>query len=436
MSAFTLLFAFGILSFGIRNLTLLKSISLVVLVAATYFALSGYALPLNGFAQSSGVALFELVMFVVLAAFILNEDESITITQTLFIATASVALLESQTLINFIISFEALSIISFVLVANIKNESQASGAIKMFIAGSIATALIVLGTTLYLFEGHSLNASLADVDLFGSIGLWIMLLGLFYKLTIVPMHTWAAESYALIKASHAALLSGVAKSVAALAIFKTFTPFLLQNFEFNTPIFITLALITMTLGNFLALFQKRVAKILAYSSIAHAGYMLLAFVAVKSGYASTGLLYIAIAYLFMQSALFMLIGKISTNSRSLSLDNLKGLGNKDRVVSLLFTVQLFSLAGVPLLAGFLSKAILVYSVVDAGFVLVALVTLLNSALSVAYYAWIVKHIYFDEVTVSYELKELHFAPLVAQFILLGGTLYFGIFAGSVFGIIL
>jgi len=436
MSAFTLLFAFGILSFGIRNLTLLKILSLIVLVGASYFALNAYSLPLHGFAQSSGIALFELIIFIVLAAFILNEEEHITITQSIFIATASVALLESQTLINFIISFEALSIISFVLVANIKNESEASGAVKMFIAGSIATALIVLGTTFYLFEGHSLNASLEDVHIFGTVGLWIMLLGLFYKLTIVPMHTWAADSYAQIKASHAALLSGLAKSVAALAIFKTFTPFLLQNFEFNTPILVALALITMTLGNFLALFQKRVVKILAYSSIAHAGYMLLAFIAVKSGYAPTGLLYIAIAYVFMQTALFMLIGKLSNNSRTLTLENLKGLGEKDKIVSLLFTVQLFSLAGVPLLAGFLSKAVLVYAVVDADFPLVALVTLLNSALSVAYYAWIVKHIYFDEVSVNYNLKKLKFTPLAAQFMLLAGTIYFGIFALDVFKIVL
>jgi len=436
MSAFTLLFAFGILSFGIRNLTLLKTLSLLVLVSASYFTLHAYALPLQGFAQSSGVALFELIMFIVLAAFVLNEEEHITITQSFFIGTASIALLESHTLINFIISFEALSIISFVLVANIKNESEASGAVKMFIAGSIATALIVLGTTFYLFEGHSLNASLEDVDIFGSIGLWIMLLGLFYKLTIVPMHSWAADSYASIKASHAALLSALAKSVAVLAIFQTFSPFLLQNFAFNTPILITLALITMTLGNFLALFQKRVAKILAYSSIAHAGYMLLAFVAVKSGYAPTGLLYIAIAYIFMQSALFMLIGKISKNSTALTLEDLQGLGEKDKIVSLIFTLQLFSLAGVPLLAGFLSKAVLVYAVVDAGFPLVALVTLLNSALSVAYYAWIVKHIYFDTANISYNLQELKLSSLLAQFILLTGTLYFGMFALELFHVTL
>lgn len=436
MSAFTLLFAFSILSFGIRKQSLLKLFSLIVLALGAYFALHAYPIPLNGFHLSNGIAFFELILFIFLGASVLNEDENINITQMLFIGTASIALLESNTILNFIISFESLSIISFVLVANIKNASQASGAVKMFIAGSIATALIVFGTAFYLFEGHALNAAVAPTETFGTIGLWIMLLGLFYKLTIVPMHSWAADSYAQIKASNAALLSGLAKTVAAIAVFKTFSPFLLQNIAFNMPILITFAIITMTLGNFLALFQKRVAKILAYSSIAHAGYMLLAFVAVKSSYASTGLLYIAIAYIFMQSALFMLIGNISKDSTKLSLDDLRGLGEKDKLVALLFAIQLFSLAGVPLLAGFISKAVLVYAVVDVNLPIVALITLLNSALSVAYYAWIVKHIYFDDVNVDFNLKSLNAAPLLSQFILLGGTLYFGVFALGIFKVLI
>ena len=436
MSAFTTLFAFGLLSFAIRSRLLLKLLSLLVLVVAGYLALNSYTLPLNGFSLTSGVALFEVVLFIVLGAAILNEDENINVTQTIFIGTASVALLESNTLLNFIISFEALSIISFVLVANVKNATEASGAVKMFIAGSIATAFIVLGAAFYLFENHPLNATLENVEMFGTVGLWLMLMGLFYKLTIVPMHTWAADSYAEIKASHAALLSGAAKTVAAIAVFKTFSPFLLQNLEFNTPILVALAIITMTLGNFLALFAKKVSKILAYSSIAHAGYMLLAFVAVKSGYASTSLLYVAIAYVFTQSALFTLLGNLRKDASELTLEDLKGLGSKDKIVALIFTIQLFSLAGVPLLAGFISKAVLVYAVVDANLPIVALLTLLNSALSVAYYAWIIKHIYFDEASLAYDLKSLNVAPLVAQLVLLGGTIYFGVFAFGVFNVAL
>jgi len=434
VSPFVILFITAIFSFALRSHMMLKLFSLLGLLVAGYFL--GTPMELIGFESSSGVVLFEAILLIVLAAAILSEVESINITQTLFIGTASLALLESHTLINFVISFEALSIISFVLVSHIDNRSAATGAVKMFISGSIATAFILLGTALYLFEGHMLNAPIQEVGVYGVAGLWIMLMGIFYKLTIVPMHTWAADSYAEVKPSHAALLSGVAKSVAVIAVFTTFSPFLLQELALNRPVLIALAIITMTLGNVLALFQKRVGKILSYSSIAHAGYMLLAFVAIESSYATTAILYVAIAYIFMQTALFMLLDRVGEGRSDLTLDDLKGLGSKDKLVALLFSVQLFSLAGIPLLAGFLSKAVLVYAVVDVDLPIVALVTLLNSALSVGYYAWIVKHIYFEDASTTYRLQSVRVSALLAQFILLAGTLYFGVYAASIFEVAL
>lgn len=432
MSSFTLLFILSLISFALRNQVILKAFALIGLVIAGYMAFHAYPLPLEGFSQSGSTMLFEIILFIVTGAYIFAEEERINITQALFLSTASVALLESATVLSFILSFESLSIISFVIVSHIKTATQAQGAMKMFIAGSIATALIVLGASFYLFEGHSLTTALGKVEVFGSVGIWIMFLGLFYKLTIVPMHTWAADSYAQIKPSHAALLSGIAKTVAFLAVFKIFTPFLLEAKMLDNTLLIAFALITMTLGNLLALYQKQITKILSYSSIAHAGYMMLAFVAVKSSYASTALLYIAIAYIFMQTALFMLIDKIANGSTTLFLDDLKGYVTQDKTASLIFTVQLFSLAGIPLLAGFLSKAILVYAVVDVDLPLVALLTLLNSALSVGYYAWIVKHIYFDTSTKESDLIPLRGMSLYSQIILITGTLYFGIFAYTVF----
>jgi len=437
MSAFVILFLAALLSFAIHRLPLLKLLSIVALAVSGYLALTHHATPLMGFALTSGVALFELLVFIVLGAVILGEEEGIDITQTLFIAAASVLVVESNTFLSFILSFEALSIISFVLVSNIKDSTQATGALKMFIAGAVATGLIVLGVTLYSFEGHSLGGAIdTQVKVFGTLGLWIVLMGLFYKLTIVPMHTWAADSYAQIKPSHAAILSGVVKSVAVIGTFKIFAPYLSANLSLGTPILVLLALLTMTLGNFLALFQTNIGKILSYSSIAHGGYMLLGFVAVGSSYASTGVLYGAIAYIFMQTALFLLVDRLANSSTKLTLDDLKGLATRDKLVALFLTIQLFSLAGIPLLAGFLGKAVLVYAVVDVNLTLVALITLLNSALSVAYYAWIIKHIYFDAPHTQTQITKVGRLPIIAQTILLFGTLYFGIFAYSVFAVVL
>ena len=437
MSAFVILFASALFSFGIHKLSILKSLGMTALAVAGVLAVLGYTTPLNGFSSSSAIQLFEVMVFIVLGAVILSEDENINITQSLFIAAASVLVLESATLLTFVISFEALSIISFILVSNIKDATQAEGAVKMFISGAIATGLIVLGLTLYALEGHSLNEAVnPKAGIFGTLGLWVMLMGLFYKLTIVPMHSWAADSYAQVRPSHAAILSGVAKTVVVIATFYIFSPFILENLSFNTPILVVLSVATMTLGNVLALFQKKIGKILSYSSIAHAGYMLLAFAAVQSSYASTGLLYIAIAYIFMQTALFLLLDKLSNGASDMTLEDFKGLADKDKLSALFFTIQLFSLAGIPLLAGFISKAVLVYAVVDANLTIVALIALLNSALSVAYYAWIIKHIYFDEANRKNKIASVQKMPLIAQTVLLAGTLYFGVFAYSVFSVTL
>jgi len=393
---------------------------------------SGASIGLSGFESSEAIKLFELILQIVLLALVLHEKDDTTITQTLFIGTASIALLQSHTVLTFLIAFEALSIISIVLVSNIKNADQAEGAVKMFIAGAIATGILLLGAAFYLMGGGSLEEGInIHSSSFALVGVFMMLFGVFYKLTIVPMHGWAADTYALVRPSHAAILTGVAKTVVAVAAFRIFAPFLSEQIELSLPLLVVLAVITMTLGNFLALFQTKISRILAYSSIAHAGYMLLAFAAVKSEYASTGLLYMAIAYIFMQTAVFLVLDILRKKYDVTTLDDLKGLAKENGLLAFFFTVQLLSLAGIPLLAGFLGKAVVFYAGVDAGLWYVVLIALLNSALSVGYYAWIIKHLYFDE-SVEKNRGSNEKLPMLSQVILLAGTLYFGVFASLVF----
>ncbi len=437
MSLFALLFGGALVSPLIKNMALLKLFALLILLWSGYALSQGAGVGLVFFEQSSYVRLFEAVVLIVSAALILHLDKEDhgTITQLLFIAAASMALLESTTLLSFVITFEAVSIISFVLVSNIKDATQAEGAIKMFFAGALASGIILFGLGLFAVSGHDFNASALSVDdTFGMIALFIILIGIFYKLTIFPMHTWAADTYAQVSHTNAAILSAIVKTVVALATFKIFMPFLAQLGEMPIYLLAALAVITMTLGNILALYQKSIARILAYSSIAHAGYMLIPFAAVASTYAPTGLLYIAVAYIFMQSAVFLVLEILRKELEIKTLDDLKGLGQKNPLYALLFTVQLFSLAGIPLLAGFIAKAVAFYAGVDAGLWPLIMIALLNSALSVGYYAWIVKHIYFDEAQTKGVITG-RFTALLGQLILLGGTIYFGVIAADIFGVL-
>lgn len=438
MSPFALLFGAALLSPIVTHTRWLKGLSLLILAIAGFNLSLGGGVDLTYFAQTDAIRFVEGIVLMVAAAIVLhlNEDDHGTLTQLLFIVAASMALLESTTLLSFIITFEAMSIISFVLVSNIKTEKQAEGAIKLFFTGATATGIILFGLALFTLSGHSIDAPLeALYEPFVLIALLVIFIGILYKLTIFPMHAWAADSYAQVSHTNAAILSALIKSVVAVATFHIVSPLLTQ---LNTPSIYglaTLAVITMTLGNMLALYQKNIARILAYSSIAHAGYMLIPFAAIASQFAYTGIVYLAIAYSFMQTAVFLILARLHKDSNIEILDDLKGLAQRNPLYALLLSVQLLSLAGIPLLAGFMSKAVAFYAGVDAGLWLFVLIALLNSALSVGYYAWIIKQMYFDAPTNEKVIpNQLSF--VLGELILLAGTVYFGIVAGDIFRVII
>jgi len=376
--------------------------------------------------------IFEYILEIVIFAVILSEDEDANITQILFVITSSILLIDATNLLSFVIAFEVLSLVSVILVSYAKTKEQIKGAIKLYIASAISTAFIFLGLMFYSIGGGELMKPISTTpNHFELIGIFILLAGAFYKLTIVPFHSWAIDTYALVRHSSGAVLSGVIKSVVAFSLFQLVAPFLDAQLQLSNNILIPLAIITMTLGNFLALFEKRLAKIFSYSSIAHAGYMLLIFVAVRSEFSHIGVLYMTVAYMFMQTASFLILDILRDRYSIKTLEDLKGFSTQHKTLSALFSIQILSLSGIPLLAGFLAKAVVFYALVDSGYWVVALIALLNSALSVGYYIWILKSIYFDT---NQKPKILISIPnkILAQAILASGTIYFGILAGGLF----
>ncbi len=421
-----------------RNMVFAKLFATAAFAWAIFNVVQGHGIGLKYFELNSYVQLFEIVTLLVLGAATLtfSGTERPFIPQNLFIAAASLAILETNNFLIYIVLFEVIAIISYVFAANLRTKTQAEGAIKMFIAGATASGVILFGFAMFAMVTTSFDYDkMAIVGNFTLIAITIMLAGIFYKLTIVPMHAWGADAYSQVNHSAAGILSGVIKTVVVIATFKAFHTFLIAYSDMTVIIFSFFAVLTMTVGNFMALFQKNVAKILAFSSIAHAGYMLIPFAAVLSIYAPVALLYLGIAYMFMQTSVFLILNDLKREAGVVNLDDLKGLSSRAPLHSLMFTIQLFSLAGIPFLAGFVSKAVAFYAGVDAGLWPIVLVALLNSALSVGYYAWIVKHIYFDESMPGQRRNiPMSAGSLIGQIILLSGTLYFGIVAANVFAV--
>jgi len=437
--SFIVLIAAGLLVplFYRNNIFIAKTIAVIAFILSAYFIMIGESLNsiFPYFVLNKATIIMELAMLATLAAvsLALTGFERPLIAQMLFIAGVSLALLETNNFFLFIVLFEVLAIISYVLVANIRNFYNAEGAIKAFIAGAVASGIILLGFALFSFTTDSFNYSDMNVSgKFTLIAVAIMLAGIFYKLTIVPMHGWAADAYSQVNHAAAAILSGVIKSVVLVATFKAFYKFMIFYPLATILIFSFFAIVTMTLANFMALWQKRVSKILAYSSIAHSGYAIIPFAAAASAYSYAGVLYYAVAYIFMQTSVFLILNDLRREAGVKYLEDLKGIGKRAPLHSLFFTIQLFSLAGIPLLAGFLSKAVAFYAGVDAGLWAIVLIAALNSALAVGYYAWIVKHIYFDETSNNSQIK-MSPGSLIGQLILLVGTVYFGIVASDILG---
>ncbi|QCT94164.1 NADH-quinone oxidoreductase subunit N [Caminibacter mediatlanticus TB-2] len=435
--SFIILIAAGLIVpiFYRSNIVIAKLIAVIAFLLSAYFIYVGNSLNsiFPFFAVDKATMIMEFVLLATLAAvtLALTGFERPLIAQMLFLAGASLAFVETNNFFLYIVLFEVIAIISYILVANIRNFYNAEGAIKAFIAGAVASGVILLGFALYSFVTDSFIYSEMNVGgKYTLIAVAIMLAGIFYKLTVVPMHGWAADAYSQVNHAAAAILSGVIKSVVLFATFKAFYKFFVEYPTATILIFSFFAIITMTLANFMALWQKRISKILAYSSIAHSGYALIPFAAAASAYSYAGVLYYAVAYIFMQTSVFLILNDLRRELGVKYLEDIKGLYKKAPLHSLLFTIQIFSLAGIPLLAGFLSKAVAFYAGIDVGLWPIVLVALLNSALAVGYYVWIIKHIYFDEPKSS-ETISMSFGSLLGQLILLAGTIYFGIIATDI-----
>lgn len=280
---------------------------------------------------------------------------------------------------------------AFALVAYPRNDAATEAAMKFFVFASVTGGVMIFGLT-YWFgaTGSTLLADLAGLDktpLAAAVGLIAVIVGLGYKASLVPFHFWAPDAYEGAPLSVAAYLSVVPKIGAIFALVQVVRdlpvsggwPFLLA----------AVSVLTMTVGYLAALAQDNVVRLLAYSSIAQAGYFLLGVVAVGvSPLALPSLIVFAAAYAAMN------LGAFSVTLRTgRTLDAFAGLGRRNPVVGVAMVLFLLSLTGIPPLAGFVGKFLLFGAAIDAHFTWLTVVAILNSVLSLAVYLRIVVPMY-------------------------------------------
>ncbi len=371
-----------------------------------------------------------------------NQDEYYTL---ILLGTIGMMVVASAVdIVTIFIGFELASLSTYALAGfNKKDPSSMEAAIKYFIVGALSSTLLLFGLSyLYGLSGGLTNISeIADYfsmnpgiiqSPLGIIAMVLIVAGFGFKMALVPFHMWAPDTYQGAPTVISALLAAGSKKMAFVAAFRVLLIAMIAIKVDIAMVFMILAIITMTLGNVVALSQRSLKRMLAYSSVAQAGYISMVFVVMSPEALTGGILYV-MSHAFMKTGAFIAVAalgymllKENSNAKDVDhLDNFAGLGKRSPFLAFSIMIFLFALAGIPPTAGFVSKFILFYSVLQGGFLLLVIFAILNSALSLYYYARVVKYMYVLPPS-SEEKLTLPGAYTLAILVALIGVLAIGI----------
>ncbi|MBI1851669.1 MAG: NADH-quinone oxidoreductase subunit N [Planctomycetes bacterium] len=313
------------------------------------------------------------------------------------------------------LGLEVLSLSTYVLVGYLRKDPHSTeSAIKYFLLSSFATALLLYGLSLlYGISGGTSYAAIraAGAHLSGDLRLVAMLsvvfltAGIGFKATLVPFHMYAPDVYQGAPGCVAAFLAVGPKLAAFGALIRLLVEAMPGFASEWVPLLTVVSILTMTIGNLVALSQSNVKRMLAYSSIAHAGYMLIGIVAAFTpgvtadvrSQALAAVVYYLVAYTFMKMGAFGILLSIKPGDRfAETLDDLRGLGRRRPLAAALLLVFLLSLIGIPLTAGFTAKFYVFSSAISAGCYTLAIAGILNAVVAATYYSRIAIALYAVE----------------------------------------
>lgn len=309
-------------------------------------------------------------------------------------------------LIVLFLALEVMSVAAYVLTGILRRDSRSTeAALKYFLLGAFATGFLLYGIA--FFYGAAGSTRLDEIashvgrhglDAFTVLGIALLLVGLGFKVALVPFHVWTPDTYEGAPTAVTAFMAVGVKAAAFAALARVFLATLAPVAASWSGLLWVLAALTMTIGNVTALRQRNVKRMLAYSSIAHAGYAL---VGVVPGTPASGaaLLFYLFVYTFMTLGAFgVLIAMGRRGDAGEDLDGWAGVGFRHPVLGLTMAVFMLSLAGIPPTAGFAGKFYLFTAAIDAGYVGLAVVGVFNSLISVAYYFGVLVQMYMVEGT--------------------------------------
>ena len=364
----------------------------------------------------------------------------------LLMATAGAMLMAHATdFITLFVGLELMSVSFYVMAGFMRRDLRSNeAALKYFLLGAFASGFLLYGMA--LIYGAVGGTGYADV-IAGAAGsewptlLWagigLMTVGLAFKVAAFPFHQWAPDVYE----GAPTVVTGFMSTAGKAAAFSAFIIFLqalvgsgVEGIERLATVLAVLAVGSMFIGNLTAIAQTSVKRMLAYSSVAHAGYMLIGLASLSSeGF--FGVLYYLIAYLFMQIGAFAIVGMLEREEgKNLSFADYRGLGKRRPAVAMIMAIFMFSLTGIPPFAGFFGKYQIFRSAIDADMTWLAICGVVASVISVWFYLGLVVSMFFRESEdVAPASTGLAAMPKVALAVAVIGTLVIGFLPGVIYG---
>lgn len=348
----------------------------------------------------------------------------------LFLLTGAIAMVSFGNFSMFFIGIEVLSIALYILAASNRNNIKSNEAgMKYFIMGAFASGIILFG--ICMIYGATGTFDITDIATKGPrvvswfyIGIALLTIGMLFKIAAVPFHFWTPDVYEGSPALTTAIMSTLVKVTAMASFYKILKSMhIFITVEYQN-IIVVISIASMTLGNIMALKQNNIKRMLAYSGISHAGFMLMTLLSLSS---SSGiLLYYATAYSLAGIAAFSVILFVTTNKDNENIENFNGLAKSNPLLAIIMTGALLSMAGIPIFSGFFAKFFLLNETLHAGYLVLVIAAIINSIISIGYYLNVIIAMFSKEPAVG-EKKNVPLLYTIVAVIAITINIIIGLF---------
>ena len=401
------------------------------------------------FVRDQMADILKLTAFLVLAANFIYARQYLRIYKvavlefhvlSLFLLLGVMVLISAANMLTVYMGLELVALPSYALVALRRDDQRSTeAAMKYFVLGSLASGLLLYGMSMiYGVTGTLSLAQISNITAMGSntmllLGLIFIIIGVAFKLGVVPFHMWVPDVYHGAPAAVTALIVSLPK-LAAFAMAIRLLVDGLGNMHLQwMSMLAVLATLSIVLGNLVAIAQSNIKRMLAYSTISHMGFMLLGLLPGSDQGLSAAMFY-AIVYAIMAAGAFGVIILLSLHGEEAeNLDDYKGLSKRSPWLALIMLMLMFSLAGVPVFAGFFAKWLVIQAVIEAQMIWLAVLAVVFSVIGAFYYLRVVKLMYFDAPENDQPIAVA--ADFRAALTLNGGAqLLIGLFANILIGL--